>query len=185
MTYARFHFRTPDGVFTAVFSPDGLLAVRFPPPRPATSKASPEPPGPAPNPKLRGWFNLAAKAINAALAGRALPKLPPLDLAQGTEFHQAVWRALTEIPTGETRTYKQIAARLGRPKAARAVGQACGANPIPLLIPCHRVVAAGGRLGGFSAGLAWKELLLEREARSPRPGHFPIRCSRTNWSSAP
>ena len=85
-----------------------------------------------------------------------------LDLAQGTPFQQAVWRALLEIPCGETRTYKQIAEQIGRPRAARAVGQAVGANPLPIVVPCHRVVAGNG-LGGFGGGLAMKRRLLEIE----------------------
>jgi methylated-DNA-[protein]-cysteine S-methyltransferase len=85
-----------------------------------------------------------------------------LDLEQGTPFQQAVWRALLEIPCGETRTYKQIAERIGRPQAARAVGQAVGANPLPIVVPCHRVVAGDG-LGGFGGGPAMKKRLLELE----------------------
>ena len=86
----------------------------------------------------------------------------PLDL-QGTPFQQAVWRALQAIPAGSVWTYGQLAQHLGRPRAARAVGSACGANPIPFLVPCHRVVASNGGLGGFGLGLAVKRVLLERE----------------------
>ena len=78
----------------------------------------------------------------------------------GTEFQQRVWSALKEIPSGETRSYGEVAASIRSPKATRAVGSACGANPIPVLIPCHRVLASGGRLGGFSGGLDWKRRLL-------------------------
>jgi O-6-methylguanine DNA methyltransferase len=91
--------------------------------------------------------------------------MPPLDLCAGSEFQRRVWRALRRIPPGRTATYGQIAQAIGHPRAVRAVGGACGANPIPVLIPCHRVVAAGGGLGGFSGGLAWKRLLLAREGR--------------------
>jgi O-6-methylguanine DNA methyltransferase len=90
-----------------------------------------------------------------------------LDLASGTPFQQAVWSALRRIAPGATRSYADIARVVGSPGAARAVGQACGANPIPLLVPCHRVVASGGKLGGFSAGLAWKQKLLAREGWPP------------------
>lgn len=83
-------------------------------------------------------------------------------IPRGTEFQMAVWRELKKIPRGQTRTYGQIAAAVGRPKAARAVGSACGKNPIPVFIPCHRAVASNG-LGGFSGGLPWKKLLLELE----------------------
>ncbi len=85
-----------------------------------------------------------------------------IDLSQGTEFQRRVWRALLDIPHGETRTYKQIAEQIGRPRAARAVGQAVGANPLPIVVPCHRVVAQNG-LGGFGGGLAMKKRLLRLE----------------------
>ena len=101
--------------------------------------------------KLRRYARGDATALDGAL-----------DLAQGTPFQQAVWRALLEIPCGETRTYGQIAERIGRPRAARAVGQAVGANPLPIVVPCHRVVAGDG-LGGFGGGLAMKRRLLEIE----------------------
>jgi len=102
------------------------------------------------------------------LAGKPPGRLPPLDLSAGTDFQRAVWEALRRIPPGQTRGYGEVAGEIGSPRAARAVGQACGANPIPLLIPCHRVLAAGGKLGGFSGGLDWKRLLLKREAGGRR-----------------
>jgi len=83
-------------------------------------------------------------------------------IPRGTEFQMAVWSELKKIPQGQTRTYGQIATAIGRPKAARAVGSACGKNPVPVFIPCHRAVASNG-LGGFSGGLPWKKLLLELE----------------------
>lgn len=84
-------------------------------------------------------------------------------LLTGTPFQCAVWRALVAIPYGQTRTYADIAKKIGSPKAARAVGQACGANPVPFYIPCHRVVAKGG-LGGFSGKLEIKQKLLKVES---------------------
>lgn len=98
---------------------------------------------------------------------RRLPIPPlPLDLRCGTSFQRQVWQELCRIPYGETRSYQQLADQIGRPRAARAVGQACGRNPIAILVPCHRVITSGGRLGGFSGGLAIKRLLLDLE-RSP------------------
>jgi O-6-methylguanine DNA methyltransferase len=101
-------------------------------------------------------------AVAAAAAGRPFT-LPPLVLA-GTPFQRRVWDALLAIPRGEVRTYGQIAAAIGAPRAMRAVAGACGANPVALLVPCHRVVAATG-LGGYSAGagLAAKRALLAAE----------------------
>ncbi|MBW2617772.1 MAG: methylated-DNA--[protein]-cysteine S-methyltransferase [Deltaproteobacteria bacterium] len=81
---------------------------------------------------------------------------------KGTDFQRAVWRALAAIPYGRVATYGQVAERIGRPKAARAVGQAVGANPMAVVIPCHRVVASNG-LGGFGGGLSRKRLLLGLE----------------------
>ena len=83
--------------------------------------------------------------------------------AAGTPFQQAVWEQLRAVPYGTTATYGQIAARVGRPGAARAVGGACGANPVPLIIPCHRAVAADGSLGGFTSGVWRKRLLIAIE----------------------
>lgn len=86
----------------------------------------------------------------------------PLDV-QGTAFQQAVWRALQRIPSGETRSYAQIAAAVGKPNAVRATGSANGANPVAVLIPCHRVVRSDGSLGGYAYGLDIKRELLRRE----------------------
>lgn len=82
----------------------------------------------------------------------------------GTPFQQKVWRILQRIPAGTTISYQQLATRAGSPRAIRAAGQACGANPIGLIIPCHRVIAKSGSLGGFSGGLERKRWLLDHEA---------------------
>ncbi|HWI86799.1 MAG TPA: bifunctional DNA-binding transcriptional regulator/O6-methylguanine-DNA methyltransferase Ada [Sphingomonas sp.] len=87
----------------------------------------------------------------------------PLDV-RGTAFQQAVWRELSRIPSGETLSYAALAARAGKPGAARAAGSACGANPVALLIPCHRAQRGDGSLGGYAYGLPIKRKLLEREA---------------------
>jgi AraC family transcriptional regulator of adaptative response/methylated-DNA-[protein]-cysteine methyltransferase len=86
----------------------------------------------------------------------------PLDV-RGTAFQRRVWRALQEIPPGETRTYAQIAGAIGQPAAARAVANACGANPVAVLVPCHRVVRTDGRAGGYHWGAERKKRLLDRE----------------------
>jgi methylated-DNA-[protein]-cysteine S-methyltransferase len=86
----------------------------------------------------------------------------PLDL-NGTQFQLKVWKALQEIPYGQTRTYAEIAREINAPKATRAVGGANHENPIPIIVPCHRVIAAGGKLGGFASGLDYKRLLLDVE----------------------
>lgn len=85
---------------------------------------------------------------------------------QGTEFQLAVWEALETIPYGEQRSYQNIADQLGRPGAARAVGAACGANPLLIVVPCHRVVASDGALGGYALGTDVKKSLLELEQKA-------------------
>ena len=92
----------------------------------------------------------------------ASPMKLPLDI-RGTPFQRKVWDALCEIPPGETSSYGAVARKIGSPKAARAVGAACGSNPVFPLVPCHRVVASDGSLGGFGYGLECKQTLLDRE----------------------
>jgi len=104
----------------------------------------------------------AQRQLAAYFAGDRRPFDLPLD-PQGTPFQLAVWRSLAEIPYGETITYGEQARRLGRPGAARAVGAANGRNPLPIVVPCHRVVGADGRLVGFGGGLAAKRYLLNLE----------------------
>ena len=96
----------------------------------------------------------------------------PLDI-EGTAFQRRVWQALREIPVGSTVTYTEIACRLGVPKAVRAVAQACAANPLAVLVPCHRVVRRDGGLAGYRWGLERKRLLLAREEISESPPASP------------
>lgn len=153
--------KTPVGVFTAHFTEDGLARLEFPSnhrpkrvlPHPATRRS----------PTLQRWVMQTQQALTQVLAGCKPTVLPPFDLSAGTDFQKAVWLKLCTIAPGQTRSYGQLATALRRPKAARAVGQACSANPIPVLIPCHRVLTASGALGGFSSGLDWKRQLLTRE----------------------
>jgi O-6-methylguanine DNA methyltransferase len=113
--------------------------------------------------KVRRWHRATAAALKNVLAGRSPGKFPPLDLSNGTTFQRKVWNALRKISCGQTKSYGEIARAIGRPGAVRAVGGACGANPIPVLVPCHRVLAANKKLGGFSGGLNRKRELLARE----------------------
>jgi methylated-DNA-[protein]-cysteine S-methyltransferase len=89
----------------------------------------------------------------------------PVELRGGSEFERAVWAQIARIPYGEMRTYGEIAAVLGDPGLARAVGTACNHNPVPVIVPCHRVVGAGGKMVGFGGGIERKRKLLELEAR--------------------
>ncbi|MFN0104413.1 MAG: methylated-DNA--[protein]-cysteine S-methyltransferase [Bryobacteraceae bacterium] len=112
----------------------------------------------------RAPFQAAIEQLNAYFAG----KLTEFNLAlapEGTAFQQSVWRALRSIAYGETTTYGAIAKQIGKPSAIRAVGAANGANPIPIVIPCHRVIGSDGKLTGFGGGLPTKELLLKLESR--------------------
>ena len=100
-------------------------------------------------------------------AGRRAPS-PACRLPPAGVFVTEVWRQLARVPLGHTVSYAALAARAGRPRAARAAGTACATNRIPLFVPCHRVLASGGRLGGFSAGLPWKRALLALEQAAAR-----------------
>lgn len=102
------------------------------------------------------------QAIEQPGRGKSQLRLTP----QGSQFQTAVWRALQAIPSGQTRSYGQVATALGRATAARAVASACAANPIAILVPCHRVLRADGGLGGYRWGLDLKQALLQRESRT-------------------
>jgi O-6-methylguanine DNA methyltransferase len=107
------------------------------------------------------------------LAGRRNTFDVPLDLSQGTSFQRQVWRTLQRVPYGKLRSYQWIAARVGGRHYARAVGNAVGANPLPIIVPCHRIVAHDASLGGFSGGLSIKRKLLSLEGtlRCLKSGH--------------
>lgn len=133
---------------------------------------------------LSGWLERQAQPVEVApgfapnreavrqileyLAGKRREFAVPLDL-RGTPFQTQVWRALLAIPYGETRSYGEIARAVGRPGAMRAVGGASAANPVALVVPCHRVVQSGGRLGGYGGGVELKARLLALERAAPQP----------------
>lgn len=110
-----------------------------------------------------GVLRQAAQQVREYFSGKRTSFNVPLKL-NGTNFQAAVWRELTEIPFGATESYGDVAEAIGQPSAFRAVGNANGRNCIPLFIPCHRVIAAGGKLGGFTGGLGLKKRLLAHEA---------------------
>ena len=113
---------------------------------------------------LKRSKNAVEKFICDTLCGRRTA-VPTLGELQGSPFQKKVWPALMKIPSGETKSYKEIAEVLGHPQAYRAVANACGKNPVPLFIPCHRVIGSDGTLHGFSAGTAWKRILLDIEGK--------------------
>lgn len=121
-------------------------------------------------PSRTGWtrddtvFARATEQLDAYFAGELTDFEIELDL-QGTEFQQRVWKALLTIPFGQTRSYGEIAEQIGAPGAARAVGLANGHNPIAIVVPCHRVIGASGKLTGYGGGLDRKQTLLALEQR--------------------
>jgi methylated-DNA-[protein]-cysteine S-methyltransferase len=149
---------TADGVFVAHYSTEGLCGLSFPSKQIGGSTNDKKVPA-----TFRAWHRLTLAAVKKILGGQIPIELPPLDLSSGTEFQLSVWKSLLKIEPGCTQSYGEVAKSIGKPKAVRAVGGACGANPIPLLVPCHRVLAANGKIGGFSGGLGWKGKLLARE----------------------
>ena len=146
-----FTMQSPIGLLTIEETDGAITALRFggetvsPPPTPLLQRAAQQ---------LTEYFAARRRRFD-------LPLRP-----QGTAFQQAAWSALCDIPYGQTRTYAQQAAAIGRPKACRAVGMANHRNPLPLFIPCHRVIGAGGKLTGYAGGLAIKRFLLELEQAS-------------------
>jgi len=111
-------------------------------------------------------FGTIREQLEAYFSGRSLTLDVPLDFVKGTPFQREVWNALRHIPLGETWTYGQLANRLGRLKAMRAVGAAVGRNPLSLIVPCHRVIGSSGSLTGYAGGLERKRWLLAHEQRA-------------------
>lgn len=155
MTLSYADLASPVGNLRIVASPKGLRSIH-------TTEKPPR----APEDAVKDAAATAryTGALQRYFAGdvRALDKIP-LDLAVGTPFQRHVWETLRTIPYGETRSYAWLAGAIGKPGAARAVGQANGANPIGIVVPCHRVVAADGGIGGYAGGLAMKKALLALE----------------------
>ena len=149
---------TSVGQFIAHYSEKGLVELDWPSKRNGRVLSS--------NPKtplqILRWHRLTAAALKKVLAGGDPGELPPLDII-GTDFQKSVWAVMRKIARGKAKSYGEVATAIGNPKAVRAVGSACGANPLPVLIPCHRILAAKGKLGGFGGGLDWKRTLLTRE----------------------
>ncbi len=109
------------------------------------------------------WTETVCRQLERYFSGAPVAFDAPLDLGSGTAFERRVWEATRRVRYGEVVSYGWIAARAGSPRAARAVGNALGQNPIPILIPCHRVILGSNAMGGFSGGLTWKRFLLELE----------------------
>jgi len=152
-------FQTPLGPLLAVVDAEGLRALSF---------DAPSEPSPASSPVL----DLLERELAEYFAGSLRVFLTPM-APKGTPFQQRVWAELLRIPWGETISYATLARPIGSPAALRAVGAANGANPIPILIPCHRVIASDGSLHGYSAGLQRKRDLLDLERAPALWEHTP------------
>ena len=150
-------FLTPLGYFYLAQCGEALIAARF--------CAAPVPG--ADTPLLREAQRQLQAYFRGQLRTFTLPLAP-----RGTPFQLAVWAAMDAIPYGQTATYGDLARAIGRPRATRAVGQACHCNPLGVLRPCHRVVGKGGALTGYAAGLTYKEALLRLEGALPPEGGF-------------
>ncbi len=148
-------FQAAEGVMLRVSAGEaGVRSIEINPRRPSAGTRNDA------NPLLAS----AVSQLREYFAGQRQRFELPLD-PQGTDFQRKVWKALEEIPYGETRNYREIAEAVGTPRAVRAVGAANGRNPLPILVPCHRVIGADGKLVGYAGGLQVKRILLELEGR--------------------
>jgi methylated-DNA-[protein]-cysteine S-methyltransferase len=168
------HYRvidSPIGSLTLVGEEDRLLEILLP----RNRKAVPPPAGAVPD---AGELDEAARQLGEYFAGRRRTFELRLDPPGGTEFQRTVWLALADIPYGETISYAELARRVGRPGAFRAVGAANGRNPLSIVLPCHRVIGADGTLVGFGGGLPAKRFLLALEgakaAEGPAQARLPL-----------
>jgi methylated-DNA-[protein]-cysteine S-methyltransferase len=163
MTASSTIARTPVGALRLVAGDKGLRAILWDNDDPSRVKI-----GPVSEDASHPVLVETRRQLDEYFAGRRTRFDLELDFI-GTDFQRQVWAALLSIPYGETRTYAEIAAKLGRPSAARAVGAANGRNPISIVAPCHRVIGAGGALTGFAGGLGAKRFLLDLEGAGAVP----------------
>jgi len=143
-------FESPLGTLYLIYSKNLLVGISFKKPFKIAFKREAMP-------------RLFIKELNDYFNGRGHTFTQKTRFLKGTDFEKKVWQCLTDIPFGETRTYKWVAERIGSPLAMRAVGQALSKNPIPIVFPCHRVIESDGSLGGYSSGVDIKRRLLEME----------------------
>lgn len=156
---------TPLGAMAVVASEKGIRRLSFDEDVAALGERYPGATLEPDDGRMAAWVEIARAAIEDPCAVGEVP----LDL-RGTAFQRQVWTMLLAIPAGETRTYQDLAHALGKPGAERAVGSANGANPVSVLVPCHRVIRADGGLGGYAYGLERKRWLLEKEGALAQAG---------------
>ena len=167
-SFGFFVFETTLGACGLAWGPDGLVGVQLPEGEASATAArlGKRFPQAAPAESPPAWITELAEAVQGLLRGEPRDlSSAPLDLSRTPELHRQIYAVTRAIRPGATLTYGDIARRLGDPNLAQAVGQAMGRNPFPIVVPCHRVLAAGGRMGGFSAhgGVATKKRLLQIE----------------------
>ena len=153
---------SPIGTLVLEADDDSLLGIRLPGSGSSRPTAGSPTPGRTVAEPADGPLSATKRQLEEYFAGRRRRFDLPFTLS-GTDFQRDVWRSLADIPYGEVVSYAELAEMVGRPTAFRAVGQANGANPIPIVLPCHRVVASGGRIGGYGGGLPMKRRLLALE----------------------
>ena len=142
-------FESPLGTLYLLFSGKNLTSLDFSKPDRMIGR---QPGPPQVRKELQEYFEKGRKLFTVRIS-----------LEIGSDFDHKVWRALAEIPYGETRTYKWLAEKVGRPNASRAVGQSLSRNPLPIILPCHRIIESDGSIGGYSAGSEIKRRLLDME----------------------
>jgi methylated-DNA-[protein]-cysteine S-methyltransferase len=152
MQISMMRYKSPFGPIYCVFEGEYLIELSFIK-KPELAHAG----------CTEGMNKALAKEMDDYFAGTLTEFRQKIKFISGTPFEQKIWLELRKIPAGQTRSYKWMAGRAGNAKASRAAGQALGKNPIPLILPCHRIIASDGTLGGFSSGLKVKEWLLKHE----------------------
>lgn len=143
-------FESPVGALYLIFLKDSLAGVLFKKPAQISFIKNSAP-------------KIFLKELNGYFKGIDSGFTQKISLLKGTEFEKKVWSCLAQIPFGETRTYKWVAEKIGSPSAVRAVGRALSRNPLPIILPCHRVIESNGSIGGYSSGIDIKRRLLEME----------------------
>ncbi|HMK44259.1 MAG TPA: methylated-DNA--[protein]-cysteine S-methyltransferase [Dissulfurispiraceae bacterium] len=153
MRQESYSYRSPVGYLNCRFNESFLIALDIQP----DGRATPES-------KLPVSVRLFWKELDCYFEGGIQRFVQPIRFESGTPFQRRVWQALLRIPFGETRSYEWLATAADSPHGARAAGQAAGKNPLPIIVPCHRIIRADGGLGGFSCGVEVKRRLLKHEA---------------------
>lgn len=154
-----FHYDSPIGRLICTFDESVLIDLSI---GSSSSKGQGDKRKGSPPLAVRAFF----RDLDAYFQGEPVRFARSLYRMEGTDFEKTVWEALLAVPYGQARTYKWLAERIGKPGAARAVGQALGRNPLLIVVPCHRIIASDGSLGGFSCGIEVKKWLLKHERKT-------------------